>query len=336
MIRRIIAAVMAAATLFTAAPVTAQAKTKATVTTGSSVTVTTKKVYATAKLTKKKISLYPDAAKQLKVKWTKGDKSKLKWSVKNKRIAKVSKSGILTALYPGKTKVTVKAAKGKVSTATVTVKKPDTKKTVYLTFDDGPGSKVTPKLLDVLKKNHVKATFFIVGTQAKGHEAILRRIVREGHTLAIHTYTHDFKKIYRSPEAYLADFHKTEKLIKKATGVQPHYFRFPGGGNNGYSNRRIRNAVLKQLHKEGYTEMDWNAGTSDAASTYYDAATLIRNGKTSHWGNGPIVMLQHDWNAKYHTPQVTEALIKHYKSKGYRFANLDHYYGPELCFNYRR
>lgn len=206
------------------------------------------------------------------------------------------------------------------------------KKTVYLTFDDGPGSKVTPKLLKVLKKNNVKATFFIVGSQAKGQKKLLKQIAKDGHTLAIHTYTHDYKKIYSSKKAYLADFHKTEKLIKDYTGVQPKYFRFPGGGNNHYMSTRLRNSILKELHKEGYKEMDWNCGTSDAAAKYYSTSQLIKYGETSHWGSDPIVLLQHDANSKYHTPDVTAALIRYYKKKGYKFSGLNNYTGPEMCF----
>ena len=131
---------------------------------------------------------------------------------------------------------------------------------------------------------------------------------------------------------YLSDFYKTKKLIEDATGVSPKYFRFPGGGNNHYLSSSLRSQILNALHKEGYTAIDWNAGTSDAASTYYSESTLIRNGKSSHWGKGPIILLQHDSNAKYHTPAVTKALIQYYRSKGYTFANMDHYYGPELCF----
>lgn len=305
----------------------------AVVTTGSSIVTTGPAVvYAKIKLKKKSIKLYPEETYRLAVKWGKGKHSKLTWSSSNTRIVKISKHGNVRALYPGKAKVTVTTASGSKATATVTVKKPDMSKAVYLTFDDGPGTKVTPKLLSILKKYNVKATFFIVGSQAKGHEALLRRIVKDGHTLAIHTYTHDYRKIYSSSKAYLEDFNKTEKLIKDATGVQPRYFRFPGGGNNHYMSSKIRSEVLKELHARGYTEMDWNATTGDAAPTYYSADKLISNGKNSHWGRGSVVMLQHDSNAKYRTPAVTEALIKYYKSKGCTFYGLDQYYGDELCF----
>lgn len=310
-------------------------------TTGSQVRPT-KVTYAKVKFTKKKVSLYPGSKVTLKHKWTKGKKTRLRYTSSSVKVATVSAKGVVRALKPGKTTVTVKTAKGASSKISVTVKKRPVvkkkapKKTVYLTFDDGPGGKVTPKLLKVLKKNNVKATFFIVGTQAAKNKKILKQIVKDGHTVAIHTYTHDYKKIYASREAYLNDFHKCEKLIKDTTGVQPRYFRFPGGGNNHYMSTKMRGEILAQLHKEGYTEMDWNAGTADAAPKYYDAATLIRNGKNSHWGGDPIVLLQHDWDAKYHTPEVTDALIKYYRSKGYAFHGLSDYTGPELCFKRKK
>lgn len=360
MIKNVVVTVLAAAMLLTSVPVTAQAATRhntsakatagsssgtASAVSGGSISgkgrsarpVTPSAItYAKPKFKKKSVSLYPGKTTRLKIRWTKGKKSKLTYSVKNRKIARVSKKGRLKALRPGKTRVTVRTRHDGSSTITIKVKKPNTKNTIYLTFDDGPGSKVTPKLLKVLKKHNVKATFFIVGSQAASNKKILKQIVKDGHTLAIHTYTHNYRTIYKSADAYLKDFHKTEKLIKDVTGVQPRYFRFPGGGNNHYMNKKIRNAVLKQLHKEGYTEMDWNASTGDAASnTYYSTATLVRNGYNSHWGRGPVVLLQHDTNAKYRTPEVTEQLIRHYKEKGCSFAGLNDYYDSELCFNYR-
>lgn len=350
MLKKIIVTILSAALLLTAVPITARASSDKTVASGANatsgsavvasgeaITVTPAAItYAKAKFKKKSVSLYPDQTTKLKIKWTKGEKTKLTYAVEDDAIARVSQKGKVRALSAGKTKVTVTTEHGDSSSITVKVKKLNDNKTIYLTFDDGPGSKVTPKLLKVLKKYNVKATFFIVGNQAASNKKILKQIAADGHTLAIHTYTHDYKKIYKSADAYLKDFHKTEKLIKDVTGVQPHYFRFPGGGNNHYMNKKIRNAVLKQLHKEGYKEMDWNASTGDAASSkYYGTATLVKNGRNSHWGKGPVVLLQHDTNAKYHTPEVTEKLIKHYKSKGCTFAGLDNYHGKELCFNYR-
>ena len=99
-------------------------------------------------------------------------------------------------------------------------------KTVYLTFDDGPIPEVTPRVLEILDRYQVKATFFIVGYEGKANKKLLKRIVKDGHTIAIHTYTHDYRKIYSSKKAFLSDFHKTEKLIVDTTGVKPHYFRF--------------------------------------------------------------------------------------------------------------
>ena len=91
-------------------------------------------------------------------------------------------------------------------------------KTVYLTYDDGP-SKNTPRILDVLKKYGVKATFFVIGKEDEESLALYKRIVDEGHTIAVHTYSHKYHDIYQSVDAYLEDFEKVENLIYNTTGI---------------------------------------------------------------------------------------------------------------------
>ena len=101
---------------------------------------------------------------------------------------------------------------------------------VYLTFDDGPSTVVTNRILDTLAEENVKAAFFIVGERVPGREETLRRIAREGHTLGVHSMTHRYREIYASPEAFLNDVNGCAEVIRKTTGVEPKFYRFPGGG----------------------------------------------------------------------------------------------------------
>lgn len=105
-------------------------------------------------------------------------------------------------------------------------------KVAYLTFDDGPSQAVTPLILDVLKEENIKATFFVLGINVKNNPDILKRTYLEGHYIANHGYSHNYSKIYASKEKVLEEYNKTEKVIKKAIGnndYSSYLFRFPGG-----------------------------------------------------------------------------------------------------------
>ena len=100
-------------------------------------------------------------------------------------------------------------------------------KVVYLTFDDGPTPNNTPRILEILKRNNIKATFFVIGQNPD----MYKQIVNEGHAIAIHTYSHEYKQVYASVDAFFADLYKLRDLIKEKTGVDPKVTRFPGGSN---------------------------------------------------------------------------------------------------------
>ena len=162
---------------------------------------------------------------------------------------------------------------------------------VFLTFDDGP-SKYTEQFLDVLKKNNVRACFFVVGERAFLRPDILRRMRAEGHTIAAHTWSHDYKKIYSSPEAYILDFKKTDDEIFKATGERAKFIRFPGGSVCRY-NRRVRPALISKIEKMGLKFYDWNATGGDSApnasrrGVLNNVLSLVRR-------NGDTIVLMHD------------------------------------------
>ena len=254
-------------------------------------------------------------------------------------IAAVTNQGFVKSKAPGTAVITCTSKKGQKIKAEITVKAPvqalskkQKKKVIYLTFDDGPSKNVTPKLLRVLKKYNAKATFFVVGQEAKEYPDILKKEAAAGHTIGIHTYTHDYDKIYRNSSAYIRDFNRTEAVIKKVTGQQPRYWRFPGGGNNDWMNSKKRTKIVHALHKRGYREMDWNADTEDAVGIRYSAKRMTRFGITTIRENKTPVVLMHDAATKKHTPEVVENILKYYTKRGYTFEGLNDYYGKELTF----
>ena len=197
---------------------------------------------------------------------------------------------------------------------------------VYLTFDDGP-SYNTVKILDLLKEYHCHATFFIVGQNIPGNEDILKRMVKEGHTLAVHTYTHDYAGIYKSEAAFWADNQKTRDLIKKVTGVEATAMRFPGGGSNTVSASYcsgIMSALTSQVKDHGYEYYDWNISSGDASADGVPAATLYKNimaGIHENY-NSPIVLM-HDTGAKDTTVTAVAKVLKVGLSEGYTFEAID-------------
>ncbi|MCM1579211.1 MAG: polysaccharide deacetylase family protein, partial [Ruminococcus sp.] len=141
-------------------------------------------------------------------------------------------------------------------------------KIAYLTFDDGP-SKHTPEILDILAANDIKATFFITGWCIEGKEDTLKRVAAEGHTVALHSWSHDYELIYESTEAFLDDFARVYNRVYDVTGKKPWAFRFPGGSYNNF-NRDTADEIIAEMQRRGFAYYDWNAATSDAttAATY--------------------------------------------------------------------
>jgi len=193
--------------------------------------------------------------------------------------------------------------------------------TIYLTFDDGPSAR-TPEVLDILKEKNVKATFFVVGSSGETSEQLLRRIVEEGHTLAMHTYSHNYTKIYASVEDYLADMYQIFTQIKEVTGVTPSLFRFPGGSINGY-NRGLYQELISEMLRRGFIPYDWNISSSDAASAQATpAATVLENvvvgASRVHYG----IVLMHDSAAKTTTVQALPAMIDRLQEMGFELKAL--------------
>lgn len=312
------------------------------ITRNTSVKVTVKPDYKKISVSRKQLNLETRSSGKLGITYKSKNKyavtPKLTFKSQNTKIATVSKKGEVTGVSEGKTKIVISSRDGQKLNVNVRVKNPSMKKTIYLTFDDGPGSVTTPKLLSVLKKYNAQATFFVVGRYANANKGIVKKAYKQGNTIAVHTYTHEYRQIYASTNAYMSDLNKTAKLVKDITGEYPTYFRFPGGGNNHYSNARLRSTVLKKAHAEGFTAMDWNAATNDAMGISYSADQMTNFGISSinaciKRGKAPVVLI-HDSNAKRYTPYEVEHIIKYFSKRGYKFKGLKDYYGDEICFSY--
>lgn len=179
---------------------------------------------------------------------------------------------------------------------------------VYLTFDDGP-SENTDEILDILKQYNVKATFFIVGKEGDMAKDAMRRIVEEGHTIGIHTYSHRYSQIYASMEEFVSDFQKLQQYIYDVTGVNTMYYRFPGGSSNEVSDVEITK-LIDWVHSQGLEYYDWNSSADDALALNYDAETIAENCIRNIRINNTAIVLLHDAKDKNATVEALPMLIE--------------------------
>lgn len=193
-------------------------------------------------------------------------------------------------------------------------------KKVYLTFDDGP-SKHTPQILKILKEKNAKATFFVINRPKYNH--YMKDIVSSGNAIALHSYSHDYKKIYSSDENFYNDLNQISELVKKETGVTAKVTRFPGGSSNTVSkkyNPGIISRVSKGIQDKGYRYFDWNCSNGDAKKDGIPAAQLVQNVKRSTGSQGGnLIVLMHDTDAKGTTVEALPEIIDFYRSKGFTF-----------------
>lgn len=190
-------------------------------------------------------------------------------------------------------------------------------KTVYLTFDDGPTDSTTPYVLDILREKQVHATFFVIGRQIRGREAILRRLAEEGHSIGIHSYTHVYNEIYTSPAALLKDIELCREAIRD---VLPQYrgtlYRFPGGSFG------LRPELIDAVKSKGYTPYDWNASVGDAEDPPKTADLLLQNALATSTGKKRVILLLHDGVRYNETIRCLPGLIDAFAAEGYRFDRL--------------
>lgn len=196
-------------------------------------------------------------------------------------------------------------------------------KRVFLTFDDGPSTSVTPHILDTLKKYNIKATFFVLGNRVSDNAELIKREYNEGHYIANHGYSHRYDKIYASSKNVLKEYNKTEQEIKKALGDENYssnLFRFPGGSIGGEYDK-IKEKTKIDLKRNQIAYLDWNALTNDAAGAY-TKEKIIKNLKKTVGNKNNVVVLMHDAPDKILTYETLEDIIKYLQQKGYSFKNM--------------
>lgn len=196
--------------------------------------------------------------------------------------------------------------------------------TIYLTFDDGPSNRVTPRVLDILKKNNVKATFFIIN-YSDANKSVVARMIAEGHTVGIHGYSHDYSVLYTSEEAFINNIEKLRKRLIDDFGYNTNLIRFPGGSSNLVSkkyNSGIMSRLCPLMESMGYSYFDWNITSGDAAGGTASSSAIYNNViKGLRHGRGNIVLM-HDTNAKGTTADALQSIIDFGKANGYTFAAL--------------
>lgn len=187
------------------------------------------------------------------------------------------------------------------------------KKVVYLTFDDGPTRTTTLQVLDILEKNDIKATFFVIGQNPD----LYNKIIEKGHTIQLHTYSHKYKEVYANEESYFADLYKLEELVKTTTGISPKIVRLPGGTSTTRVKKELKYTILKRLIKEGYVYQDWNCDSGDAhgldVTTDEIANSIFCNMRQ-------VNLLMHD--TKESTVKSLQKIIDKYRENGYSFEVL--------------
>ncbi len=207
----------------------------------------------------------------------------------------------------------------KKSTGTI---KPTGEKVVYLTFDDGP-SENTKKIVDILDKYNAKATFFVTGNGQK-YNKYIKEAHQKGHTIGLHTYSHNYKQLYSSVDAYFDDLTKVGNMVKEQIGFVPTYIRFPGGSSNTTSRKYckgIMSTLVKEVQNRGYQYYDWNGDTEDATGNNVSVSRIVRAATSSKSNN--IMILAHDTQAKDTTVQALPQIIEHYQKLGYTFRGID-------------
>jgi peptidoglycan/xylan/chitin deacetylase (PgdA/CDA1 family) len=191
------------------------------------------------------------------------------------------------------------------------------KKIIYLTFDDGPSYKVTNNVLDILKENKVKATFFLIGNQIKDREVVVKRINNEGNSIGLHSYTHNYKKIYSNEDNFIQEMIDCRNEINRVVGISPNIIRFPGG-----SYKRLSKNFLNRLHDKKFKVYDWNLDNSDGLKPKASPDELYAKAIEGSGKKERIILLLHCNDTHQNTCKALPQIISYYKSKGYEFRTI--------------
>ncbi len=194
-------------------------------------------------------------------------------------------------------------------------------KTIYLTFDDGP-SLITEKILDLLKEENIKATFFVIGSDHK-YDYLIKRAYNEGHTIGLHSYSHSYKQIYKSLDDYFYDLNKLQNKVYNLTGHYSNIIRFPGGSSNTICNRYskgLMKKIINEFELMDYVYFDWNISSND---TKRISSNRIYKRVISEFKKYDInIVLMHDFAYNYKTLNALPMIIKYGKVNGFKFDKI--------------
>lgn len=193
-------------------------------------------------------------------------------------------------------------------------------KTAYLTFDDGP-SPVTLDILDTLDQYDIKATFFVVSRRAEYEKEILREAAARGHTIGMHSGSHDPANMYMSTEAFLTDMYDNYNYIYEVTGKYPQIFRFVGGSKSKYNSKAAED-IVEAMTSRGFSYFDWNSSADDATKPHPRAERIVSNVLRTA-DRQQLIVLAHDSGARTQTAAALPLLIEELLARGYEFDKLD-------------
>lgn len=203
-------------------------------------------------------------------------------------------------------------------------------KVCYLTFDDGPSDN-TLRILEILARYNVKATFFVTN-YAQSKIEYVPQIHAAGHTIGLHTQSHNYAQIYSSVDAYFADLNAISAKVKELTGVDSKVIRFPGGGSNGVSRKYcpgIMSTLTRMVTEMGYTYFDWNVSSEDASAALVSASKITNAVLNGALNKNSICVLMHDAAGKTTTVDALPAIIEGLAAQGYTFQPL-----TKDCYGY--
>lgn len=217
-----------------------------------------------------------------------------------------------------------------VSTNSAIIQPDNAEKYVYLTFDDGP-SPVTEKILDTLKEFNVPATFFVIADEnSKPYFNLITRAENEGHLIALHTATHNYKQIYKSSEAFWADIDVLRTEIEPYIKTNPTVMRFPGGSNNTVSQKygpaRLMDTLKEQAIEKGYSYYDWNVCVNDSVGSSKSREEIVRAAINIGKKNNCVVLF-HDSKVNKSSADALAEIIRWYQDSGFTFCTLADYHG---------
>ena len=200
----------------------------------------------------------------------------------------------------------------------------NTKGVIYLTFDDGP-SNLTTEILNILKEENIKATFFVTGN-VDDFPSILKREASEGHTIALHTYSHNYSYLYSNKDNFFKDLDKVNNSVERITGTRSNIIRFPGGSSNTVS-KKYYTGIMTYLTEEslnrGYIYYDWNVDSNDAGSSIYNEQEIYNNVIKNLSYSGTNIVLMHDSGSHTSTVKALKNIINYSKANGYTFKKID-------------